>query len=646
MPRLDLLPTDLESILLRYGSDPTNLLQILREIQEFHGWVPPAVIDSLSQSLSLPRGHIEGVVGFYSFLHAEPIGQFRLLFSDNITDRMLGNQDLLEYLCNKLWLERGHVSEDGLASVDTTSCTGLCDQGPALLANGYAIPRLTRQRLDQIVELVLQKVPVTQWPSEMFLIEDNIRRSDILLGNNMQPGDALRAAIAQVCVPGSAVEAAANQRSWREGIPSVELCAPLSTLEEIKRSNLRGRGGAGFTTGLKWEACRNAADEPRYVVCNADEGEPGTFKDRVLLTAQANLLFEGMTICAYAIKAKHGFLYLRGEYRYLLETLNAVLEARRSANLLGDGILGQAEFDFDIKIHLGAGAYVCGEESALIESLEGKRGIPRNRPPYPVTHGYLQKPTTVNNVETFCAAALVALNGGDWYRRIGTTKSAGTKILSVSGDCARPGIYEYPFGVTVRQVLADCGAENTLAVQISGPSGVCIGADEFDRRIAFEDLATAGAFMVFDESRDMFEVARNFAHFFAHESCGFCTPCRVGTAMLKATMDKIAAGHGTQYDLAEIDQLNRILLQSAHCGLGHTACNPTLDTLKRFRPTYERRLKSLDFEPAFDLDGALATARRMTGRDDAGAHLSMETAEPLAAPPPDESGVLLARTES
>jgi len=625
MPRLDLSPTDLESILLRYGSDPTNLLQILREIQEFHGWVPPAVIDSLSQSLSLPRGHIEGVVGFYSFLHAEPIGQFRLLFSDNITDRMLGNQDLLEYLCNKLWLERGHVSEDGLASVDTTSCTGLCDQGPALLANGYAIPRLTRQRLDQIVELVLQKVPVTQWPSEMFLIEDNIRRSDILLGNNMQPGDALRAAIAQVCVPGSAVEAAANQRSWREGIPSVELCAPLSTLEEIKRSNLRGRGGAGFTTGLKWEACRNAAEEPRYVVCNADEGEPGTFKDRVLLTAQANLLFEGMTICAYAIKAKHGFLYLRGEYRYLLETLNAVLEARRSANLLGNGILGQAEFDFDIKIHLGAGAYVCGEESALIESLEGKRGIPRNRPPYPVTHGYLDKPTTVNNVETFCAAALVGLHGGDWYRGIGTAKSAGTKILSVSGDCARPGIYEYSFGVTVRQVLADCGAENTLAVQISGPSGVCIGADEFDRRIAFEDLATAGAFMVFDESRDMFEVARNFAHFFAHESCGFCTPCRVGTAMLKATMDKIAAGHGTQYDLAEIDQLNRILLQSAHCGLGHTACNPTLDTLKRFRPTYERRLKSLDFEPAFDLDGALATARRMTGRDDAGAHLSMET---------------------
>jgi [NiFe] hydrogenase diaphorase moiety large subunit len=624
MPQSNLSPTALESALERHDCNPHQLLQILREIQESEGWISPESIDLLADRLNLPRARVEGVIGFYSFLHDKPVGQFRLLFSDNITDRMLGNQDLLDYLCNRLWLERGHVSEDGLASVDTTSCTGLCDQGPALLVNGWAIPRLSRERLDQIVELVLKKLPVTQWPAELFVIEDNIRRADILLDNTLQPGDALRAALAQVCVPGSAVEAAANERSWREGIPSVALCAPLSTLEEIKRSNLRGRGGAGFTTGLKWEACRNTAAEPRYVVCNADEGEPGTFKDRVLLTAQADLLFEGMTVCAYAIDARHGFLYLRGEYRHLLKPLNAVLARRRAANLLGPAILGETGFDFDIEIHLGAGAYVCGEESALIESLEGKRGIPRNRPPYPVSHGYLQKPTTVNNVETFCAAALVALHGGDWYRAIGTAKSAGTKLLSVSGDCARPGIYEYPFGVTVRQVLEDCGAENTLAVQISGPSGVCIGADEFDRRIAFEDLATAGAFTVFDARRDMFEVARNFAHFFAHESCGFCTPCRVGTAMLKATMDKIAAGHGTQFDLREIEQLDRVLHQSAHCGLGHTACNPTLDTLKRFRPTYERRLKSLDFEPAFDLDGALAAARRMTGRDDAGAHLSME----------------------
>jgi [NiFe] hydrogenase diaphorase moiety large subunit len=332
-----------------------------------------------------------------------------------------------------------------------------------------------------------------------------------------------------------------------------------------------------------------------------------------------------MTLCAHAIGAEQGFIYLRGEYRYLLAALNAQLAARRAANLLGSSILGHADFDFDIAIHLGAGAYVCGEESALIESLEGKRGIPRSRPPFPVTHGYLGRPTVVNNVETFCGAALIARHGAAWWREQGTAQSSGSKLLSVAGDCARPGIYEVPFGTPVRAVLAECGAENTLAVQISGPAGVCIAAEEFDRRIAFEDLATAGAFTIFDSSRDLFEVARNYSHFFAHESCGFCTPCRVGTSMLKNIMDKIAAGHGTPYDLAEIKQLDNVLHLSAHCGLGHAACNPTLDTLQRFRPSYERRLKHLDFEPAFDLDGALEAARQMTGRDDAGAHIRSES---------------------
>ena len=227
-------------------------------------------------------------------------------------------------------------------------------------------------------------------------------------------------------------------------------------------------------------------------------------------------------------------------------------------------------------------------------------------------------------METFCAAALIALHGSEWYRNIGTPDSAGTKILSVSGDCARPGIYEYPYGVTVRQVLEDCGAQETQAVQISGPSGTCIDSTEFGRRIAFGDLPTAGAFMVFNESRDMFEVARNFAHFFAHESCGFCTPCRVGTTLLCNVMDKLHRGKGSQYDLNRIIRLNSLLQSASHCGLGHTACNPLLDTIKRFRPAYERHLESLEFEPAFDLDGALARARAMTGRTDAEAHLEAD----------------------
>ena len=610
-----------DRVVARYKRDATCMVQILREIQEACDWISPEAIDRLQSTLGVPRTKIEGVAGFYSFFYLQPRGKYRVLFSDNVTDRMGGNRDLRDRLCNALWVEPGKVSEDGLVSVAMTSCTGLCDQGPGLLVNNYAIGQLTEERIDRIAELIRERVPMTQWPAEFFKIEDNIRRADILLSSDLTPGDALRAARARAPDEGLM---ASNMRSWREGLPS-GIGGPIAMLDEIKRANLRGRGGAGFTTGLKWEACRNAplkAGHQRIVVCNADEGEPGTFKDRVLLSKFPDLVFEGMTVAAYAVGATRGFLYLRGEYRYLLDHLNAVLIHRRREGLLGENILGIPGADFDIEIHLGAGAYVCGEESALIESLEGKRGTPRNRPPFPVTNGYLDQPTIVNNVETFAAAAMIALNGGEWYAGIGTKHSAGTKILSVSGDCERPGIYEYPFGVSVRQVLEDCGARDTQAVQVSGPSGVCVAPDEFDRIIGFEDIPTAGAFTVFDASRDMFEMARNYVHFFQHESCGFCTPCRVGTSLLKNLMDKLHKGAGSPYDLAEIEKLNLLLQSMSHCGLGHTACNPVLDTLAKFRPAYEKRMMQQDFVPAFDLDSALAQARQMTGRDDAGAHLS------------------------
>jgi [NiFe] hydrogenase diaphorase moiety large subunit len=584
----------IRTVLHRHGNDGTRLMQILRETQEALGWLSPQTLTAIAAGVGLPRARVEGVAGFYSFFHTRPLGEYRVLWSDNITDRMLGSQALMQQLCQKLWLEPGRVSEDGLVSVDTTSCTGMCDQGPAVLVNYRAIPRMTAEKVGRMAELIRSRTPLSDWPADWFRIEDNIRRADILLGNAMAPGTAVVATLER---------------------------GAEATLAEIRQSGLRGRGGAGFATGQKWEACRNAPGETRYVICNADEGEPGTFKDRVLLTRQPDLVFEGMTVAAAAIGARKGFIYLRGEYRYLLDALNSALAARRQAGLLGSNILGKG-LDFDIEVHLGAGAYVCGEESALIESLEGKRGVPRSRPPYPVTHGFLGRPTVVNNVETFAAAALIAAQGGAWYLGIGTAKSAGTKLLSVSGDCARPGIYEYPFGVSVRQVLDACGAQNSQALQISGPSGICIGPDEFERRIAFEDITTAGAFMIFDARRDIFDVVRNFVHFFAHESCGFCTPCRVGTTLLKQLVDKIAAGHGTRQDLDEIFNLNRVLQAAAHCGLGHTAANPLMQTLEKFRPAYERRLKSLEFEPAFDLDAALSEARQMTGRDDAGAHLA------------------------
>jgi [NiFe] hydrogenase diaphorase moiety large subunit len=580
------------------SSRPDYLLQYLYEIQYQYSYIPETAIELLAARLSLTGAHIRGVIGFYTFLHESPRGSYDILFSDSITDHMLGSRELLQNLCTRLDATPGQPRADGRVTVDTTSCTGMCDQGPAMLVNGWTVTRLDQNRIDSIVELIESETDIAQWPEEFFRVEDNILRRDILLSDDSKDGDALHALQAQ----------------GEENI-----------LEQIEASGLRGRGGAGFKTGTKWRFCREAEADRHVVVCNADEGEPGTFKDRVLLTSYADKVFEGMTVCAGIIGASRGYLYLRGEYRYLRAQLEKVLQQRREAGLLGNSILGKTGFDFDIEIHMGAGAYICGEESSLIESLEGKRGIPRKRPPFPVTHGYLNKPTVVNNVETFMAAAMIAIHGPDWFRAVGTGESSGTKILSISGDCEQPGIYEYPLGVSIDDILKDCGATQAQAVQVAGAAGFTIAPDEYHRRIAFEDVSTAGSFMVFNEQRDMLDMVRNFAHFFVHESCGFCTPCRVGSALMKDLVDKVHAGHAGQYDLDEMKNIGLLMRSSSHCGLGTTAPNAVLDTINKFPHIYERHLRHTHYEPAFDLDAALQDARDITGRDDAGAHIGSES---------------------
>ncbi|MBT8134950.1 MAG: NAD(P)H-dependent oxidoreductase subunit E, partial [Gammaproteobacteria bacterium] len=476
---------------------PELLLQDLCAIQQRYSYIPENAVEILASKLNLPAVQIYGVIDFYSFLHRKARGTFDILFSDNITDRMLGNQSLIDSLCEKLDIEPGTPRIDGRVTVSVTSCTGICDQGPALLVNGMTVSGLNEERISKIAELIEEDTPLSDWPASFFVVEDNIQRSDILLDDKI--------------INGSAIE-------------SLQKNGSDALLEILEQSGLRGRGGAGFKTALKWRFCRDTDSDQHYVVCNADEGEPGTFKDRILLNSYADNVCEGMTLCAGIIGAKKGYIYLRGEYRYLLDDLEQTLQKRRDANLLGKNICGHEGFDFDIDIHLGAGAYICGEESSLIESLEGKRGIPRKRPPFPVTNGFCNQPTVVNNVETFVAAAKIAVFGADWYGSVGSSESTGTKLLSISGDCARPGIYEYPFGVSIEQVLEDCGAHDTQAVQVAGAAGSTVPAQEFHRSIAFEDLSTGGSFMIFNQQRDMLEMVQNFCHFFCHESCGFCTP--------------------------------------------------------------------------------------------------------------------------
>lgn len=589
-----------QSALAQWGRDPRALVQILRETQSRSHWLPRPLLEHLAQELRLPLAQVEGVAGFYRFFHLQPRGRIQLLFSDNITDRMAGNTALMARLCQALGLPaQGGTDPQGRYSVGLCSCTGLCDQGPAVLVNHHRVfTRLDAQRIDAMAALMRDGVEPAHWPAAWAQVDDQVRRAQVLLAPSPDSAQVLQA-----------------------------LCArsPQAMWQEIEASQLRGRGGAGFSTATKWRLCRDTAAPLRTVVCNADEGEPGTFKDRVLLTRHAHTLLDGMSTAAWVVGAAQGFIYLRGEYRYLLEPLQAVLAQRRAQGLLGRSILGREGFDFDVQIHLGAGAYVCGEESALLESLEGRRGVPRIRPPFPVQSGYQGTPTVVNNVETFCAAAHIALNGGAWWAAMGTAHSSGTKIHSVSGDCERPGLYEYAMGTPIDTVLQDCGARSVQAVQVGGPSGLCVPATEFGRRLAFEDVPSAGAFMVFDASRDLFEVARHFAHFFAHESCGHCTPCRVGTDLVVRRLDKLAqtqhAGRGSEYDWKLLQELDAVLHTGTHCGLGQSACNPLRDTMKHFARAYQAHLLADEFEPEFDLDAELSSARRATQRTDTGAHL-------------------------
>ena len=571
------LEQQIATLIQVYGTDRTALLPILRNIQALFHHVPPEAIRQVADKLSLPPAHVEGVTSFYHFLSSQPRGQYDIHLSDCIIDQLQGREEIVRLLCDRLGTPLQTTRSDRRVSIGSTSCTGLCDQGPAMLINGRAIPRLDKPRIAQIATLIEKNTPLERWPEALFHIDSTIRQRGALLNEPLLRGSALQHAIS----------------TSRE-----------SLLDELEHSGLRGRGGAGFPTALKWRLCRETAGN-HYVVCNADEGEPGTFKDRELLRHHPHALIEGMTLAAWVTGAREGFIYLRGEYLFLEQPLQQVLSERREAGLLGEQIGGVAGFNFDITIHLGAGAYICGEESALLESLEGNRPHPRNRPPYPVTHGLHGQPTVVNNVETFIFAAHIALHGSDWLRAIGTEKSPGSKLLSISGDCARPGIYEFAFGTPLKEILDTCGADDPLGVQMGGASGSWITPDAFHRRLAFEDLATGGSLMVFGQNRDLLEIRHNFSRFFAHESCGFCTPCRVGTSLQNRLVEKIRLGRASTADLETLRQLGKVMASTSHCGLGSTAANPVLTTLESAPQHYRQRLDPSGFTPDFNLEQEL-----------------------------------------
>ena len=362
---------------------------------------------------------------------------------------------------------------------------------------------------------------------------------------------------------------------------------PDTVVAEIKASGLKGRGGAGFPCGVKWQLARNESADEKFLICNADEGEVGAFKDRYLLTHDPFTLIEGMAIAAYAIGARQAYIYLRAEYHHLLEKLkNAVIQAQQKGYLS----------DLMIEIREGAGAYICGEESALMDSLEGKRGEARFRPPFPPTSGLWGKPTIINNVETLATIPHIIANGATWFTQIGTDQSKGTKLFSISGDVANPGVYELVLGSTLNELVVDlAGAERVKWVQVGGATGGIVPRSTLSTPLSYETVLGSGAVMVFDETREILDFVHRTVTFLAEESCGKCTPCREGTEAMLKIVERLARGDGQADDVQALEDLSETMMLSSLCGLGQAAAIPILDTIRYFRSDYETRIKQAVF---------------------------------------------------
>ncbi len=590
-----------EAACREFGNDRSRMMDIVRAVQEKLGCVPPESIGLIAEAVDTHRVEVASVVSFYAFLSGESAGKVVIRLCDDIIDRMAGADRVAEAFVEELGVGVGETTPDGAITLTRTPCIGMCDQAPAAMINEVIVTNLSSDSARQIVrELrdhmdphkLVHKLGDGNNASDLVhaMVTNNIRKRGPVVLYYMEPGTALAKAL---------------------------VMSPNEVIRDLKTARLRGRGGAGFPTGMKWQFARAADGDKRYVICNADEGEPGTFKDRVILTEQADLMFEGMTVGGYAISSDTGIVYLRGEYAYLRALLEHVLQQRRDKGLLGNNVCGHEGFNFDIRIQMGAGAYICGEETALISSCEGRRGDPKTRPPFPAQKGYLDGPTVVNNVETFCCVARILAESPGWFAQLGSSGSAGTKLLSVSGDCQIPGVYEVPFGIKLSELLDRVGAEDPIAVQVGGPSGQMVGEAGFERTICYDDLATGGSIMVFGASRNLLEVVDAFMGFFVEESCGYCTPCRVGNVLLKRRLERIMAGDGEPADLEYLQTLGATIKTASRCGLGQTSPNPILSTLKNFRPLYEALVKERPdgLQASFDIHSALTDAEAAQGRD-------------------------------
>lgn len=504
-----------------------------------------------------------------------------------------GGEEVLSSFRNALLSAGMDATFSEKCSVDKVGCRGFCSRDVLvdIIVDGkkttykYVEPDM----VDRIVnEHIIKDSPIAEW-----IVEDDFhnfhgRQTKVVLSlcGEIDPEDI------------DAYIAVGGYDSVKKVITSMK---PEETITVIKNSGLRGRGGAGFPTGLKWEICRRKKSNMKYIICNADEGDPGAFMDRSVLEGNPHSVIEGMIIGAYAIGAGEGYVYIRAEYPLAVERLRKALNQARQKGFLGKDIFGKG-FSFDVKIKLGAGAFVCGEETALIASIEGKRGMPRAKPPFPVDSGLWGKPTVINNVETLANLPYIINKGAEWFSSFGTENSKGTKVFALTGKVKNTGLIEVPFGITLREIIYDIGGgieggRSFKAVQTGGPSGGCIPAELLDLEVDYESLAQVGSIVgsggmvVLDETDCMVNTAKFFLEFTQSESCGKCTPCRVGTKRLLEILERITSGKGQEGDLEFLEELSHYIKTTSLCGLGMTAPNPVLSTIRYFRDEYEAHIK-------------------------------------------------------
>ena len=542
----------------------TALLPALHAAQSIYSYLPQDVVAEISRTLKVPLANVYGVIDFYAMFYPEPVGKTVIRVCNDPPCSVKGGAQVLDSVCRHLAVAPGEITSDGAYTVERSPCLGLCEHAPAVLAGETAIGRANPSNAEEITQGIGQ--------APHGVVGGDIR---VLTANC---GKGRPASLKEYELTG-------GYAALRKALAM----DPEAVIAEVKDSGLVGRGGAAFPTGVKWEGAFKAGGEPKYVVCNADESEPGTFKDRVLMEEDPHRTIEGMIIAAYAIGANRGYFYIRGEYPYGHKVISAAIEEARGAGYLGENIL-DSRFDFDIEMRMGAGAYICGEETALFESIEGKRGFPRVKPPFPTTFGLFGKPTVINNVETFCNVPLIIAKGASEYRRYGTETSPGPKLFCVSGDVARPGLYEVPFGVTLRHLLEDLAggvsAGSLQAILFGGAAGAFATQENLDVKMTFEDLRAqglplgSGVVMVFNEQRDLRQVLKGLAHFFADESCGKCYPCQIGTQRQYELLSRLAEGKYREGDVDRLTDVGWTMVDASLCGLGQTAATAVLSAIK------------------------------------------------------------------